>query len=265
MSRLHQDAGTTLLEVVVALGILATTYVALLEVHSGAIRLSRYGRQITIAALLAQNRMEEIEWEMEKDGFPDMEKTDEGKFDEDGFPAFSWQLRISKVELPLGAALEQMVGNLTGSDGEEGSTASKLLGQLGSAGGAGGLQDMLRSQLGTAGSSAASSLLNPEMLRGQVEGLAKTLEESIREVQLTVLWGKGEEGERLVVTTHVVRVPQAPSSSGAAPGGSMATSTPGMTPGMPGMPGGSAIPGGLAPGLINKNVPFGGQTGKVGK
>ena len=78
--------GATLLEVMVALGILATSYVALLQVHGGAIRLSAYSRQVTIATFLARDKMEEITTKLDKEGFPDMDESEEGDFEEEGFP-----------------------------------------------------------------------------------------------------------------------------------------------------------------------------------
>jgi len=247
MKRLGQRRGTTLLEVMVALGILATTYVALLEVHSGAIRLSRYGRQATIASLLAQARMEELEWKLEKEGFPDSEQKEEGNFEEDGFPAFRWQLRISKVELPLGAALETALSSMLGGGDKAAEKSKSLFGTAGQA----GIPGMSGATGGGMASSLISSFLNPEALRSQVDALAKLLEESIRQVELTVSWGKGEEGERLVLVTHLVRVPQAPSAAGSAPL---------AQPGMPQAPGGQfGLPASPStPGLpINPNVSFG--------
>ena len=61
----------------VALGILATAYVALIGTQSASVRLSTYGKQITVATFLAQTKLEEWEQKLEKDGFPDMDEKEE--------------------------------------------------------------------------------------------------------------------------------------------------------------------------------------------
>jgi type II secretory pathway pseudopilin PulG len=208
--------GATLLEVMVALGIIATAYVALIGTQSASVRLSTYGKQVTVAAFLAQAKMEEWEQKLEKDGFPDMDETESEDFEELGYPNFSWKLEIKKVELPVGAAFEQLLSSFGGGEDGEGGAAS-MLGQLGGAEGllSGQLGQLAKSKLGGAGGAAgAAGLLNPDMLRGSVESLTTMLQEAIREVTLTVTWGEGGEDEQLVVTTHLVRVPRAPAAAG---------------------------------------------------
>jgi hypothetical protein len=218
---LKPQRGATLLEVMVALGIVATAYVALIGTQSASVRLSTYGKQITIASFLAQAKMEEWEQKLEKEGFPDMDEKEGDDFDELGYPHFSWQIEINKVELPVGAAFEQLLSSFgAGEDGEGGGAAS-MLGQLGGADSplAGQLGQLAGGQLAggkLGGAGGAAGLLNPDMLRGSVESLTNMLQEAIREVTLTVSWGEGGEDEQLVVTTHLVRVPRASGAAGAA-------------------------------------------------
>jgi hypothetical protein len=219
----------------VALGIIATAYVALIGTQSASVRLSTYGKQVTIASFLAQAKMEEWEQKLEKEGFPDMDETEGDDFEDLGYPSFKWNLEIKKVELPVGAAFEQLLSSFgAGEDGEGG--ANSMLGQLGGADSplGGQLGQLAKSKLGGAG--GAAGLLNPDMLRGSVESLTNMLQEAIREVTLTVTWDEGGEDEMLVVTTHLVRVPKAPGAAGTgqmAPAGApvdmtrMQTMTPG--------------------------------------
>ena len=216
MLRRERQRGATLLEVMVALGIIATAYVALLGTQSASVRLSTYGKQVTVASFLAQAKMEEWEQKLEKDGFPDMDKQEDDNFEELGYPSFRWQLEIKKVELPVGAAFEQLLSSFGGGAEGEGGAAS-MLGQLGGADSplSGQLGQLTQGKLGGAGGAAGmAGLLNPDMLRGSIESLTTMLEESIREVTLTVSWGEGGEDEQLAVTTHLVRVPRAPSAAG---------------------------------------------------
>ena len=251
--------GSSLLEVMVAMGVLSMAYVALLEVQSGAINLSTYGKQLTVATFLAQAKMEEAEEKLTKEGFPDTDDTQEGDFDDQGYPHFHFKLEVLKVELPLDAAFDHMLSSFgQGGEGKEGKSASPL-DKLKGSDEFGQFKDMFEQQ-GLLGKGSAAgggmgglaSMLNPEMLRGQVDALATMLEESIRLEKLTVSWGDGGPGNQLVLSTHLVRVPQAASAAGAQPG---------MTPGtQPGMAAGSGLPGAtkLPPGAktsINKGVP----------
>lgn len=233
--------GATLLEVMVALGIVATAYVALIGTQSASVRLSTYGKQVTVAAFLAQAKMEEWEQKLEKEGFPDMDEEEGDNFDDLGYPHFSWKIQIKKVELPVGAAFEHLLSAFGGGEGAEGGVQS-MLGQLGGADGllSGQLGQLAQSKLGGAGGGGIAGLLNPDMLRGSVESLTQMLEEAIREVTLVVSWGQAED-EQLAVTTHLVRVPRAPSAAGTgqtAPAGApldvskMRTMAPGGTRGI---------------------------------
>ena len=222
MPGFRPQRGATLLEVMVALGIVATAYVALIGTQSASVRLSTYGKQITIASFLAQAKMEEWEQKLQKEGFPDMDEEESDDFDELGYPSFGWSIQIKKIELPVGAAFEQLLSSFGGGEDGEGGGAASMLGQLG-----GGMDGMLSGQLGqlaksklggaggAAGAAGAAGLLNPDMLRGSVESLTNMLQEAIREVSLTVFWGEGED-EQLVLTTHLVRVPRASGAAGAA-------------------------------------------------
>jgi len=257
---LKRQRGATLLEVMVALGIIATAYVALIGTQSASVRLSTYGKQITVATFLAQAKMEEWEQQLEKDGFPDMDKKEEDNFDELGYPNFQWQIEIKKVELPVGAAFESMLSSFGGADGADAKGgAASMLGQLG--GGAGGLLSGQLGQLGKskpggAGAGGMAGLLNPDMLRNSVESLTMMLQEAIREVTLIVSWGQGGEDEQLVITTHLVRVPRASGAAGTgqtAPAASQADMIRmrTMTPGGPGKktPLRQLGPGQLGPGM----------------
>jgi general secretion pathway protein I len=230
--------GFTLLEMMVALSILATSYVALMQAEAGAIRMSTYGKQLTIATFLAQAKLEEVEEKLTREGFPDMDDTDDGNFEEQGFPSFRWKLEVNKVELPIGEVLNQLLSNMggegeEGEKGEKGEGGSGLAGMLGGLGqeldGAtadklseltGGLGGQLGGQpggaLGGAGGGMAG-MLNPEMLSGSVEMLSTMLEQSLREVRVTVHFGEGDD--QVSLTTHLVQVPQAPGGAATGQGG----------------------------------------------
>lgn len=217
------QAGFTLLEVLVALGILATSYIALLETLSGSIRLSTYGRQVTVAAFLAQAKLEQTEEKLIKDGFPIDSEESNGNFEDSGYRGYRWKMEVRKVELPVADALNHLLSNRADEDGKKKGAKDKgKSGHLGNLGGieAGGMKGsmggMLTGALGQAGG-AGSALLNADMLKGNVELLSKQIEEVLREVRLIVEWGEGGPGKQLIVTTHVVQVPQSSGAAGAQP------------------------------------------------
>jgi general secretion pathway protein I len=88
--------GFTLLEVMIAMAILAIALVAVYHSQSQSISMASSSRFITTAALLAQSRMEEI-----GGTDPRQAVNADGNFGED-FPDYVWQVAVANVEeLPL--------------------------------------------------------------------------------------------------------------------------------------------------------------------
>jgi general secretion pathway protein I len=85
------DRGFTLLEVMVALVIIATSFVVLLHSRNQSVLMADDARHITEATLLAAQKMTEIEL----GGFPDVGE-DEGEFG-DEFPGYRWKGQVSEV------------------------------------------------------------------------------------------------------------------------------------------------------------------------
>jgi general secretion pathway protein I len=85
--------GFTLLEVMIAVTIIAIVLVAIFESQSQSISLANDAKFNTTAALLAQRKMAEVETENSLDV-----RATSGDFGED-FPEYQWELNIS--ELPL--------------------------------------------------------------------------------------------------------------------------------------------------------------------
>ena len=89
------DNGFTLIEVVVALGILSIGLTVLFGLFSGGLRLARTSEEYTKAMNFAQTKLEEITSQQSI-----QEGTDEGKCDDENF---RWQVKIQKKEdlLPI--------------------------------------------------------------------------------------------------------------------------------------------------------------------
>jgi type II secretion system protein I len=92
--------GFTLLEVMVALAILATTLVVLLQIITNNVRATAHARMTTAATLLARGRMTDIEDGVLENGFSTDDESDKGTFREQGFPGFRWESLIERIELP---------------------------------------------------------------------------------------------------------------------------------------------------------------------
>jgi general secretion pathway protein I len=99
--------GFTLLEVMLAMAILAIVLVAVFQSQAQSISMTSRARFETTAALLAQSRMAEIEAADTGDISPGR-----GDFDEQ-FPDYSWQVDLSDTELENVKKIEVIVTNDT--------------------------------------------------------------------------------------------------------------------------------------------------------
>ncbi len=88
------QAGFTLLEVMIALAILSLVAVAFLRAQASSVRLVDESGQISMATLLARERMAELE----SRGFP--EPGDNSGTGGEAFPSFRWEHIISTTEIP---------------------------------------------------------------------------------------------------------------------------------------------------------------------
>ena len=92
--RYPKTSGFTLLEVMIALAILALVGVAFLRAQASSVHLVDESAQISLATLLAREKMAELE----SVGFPELGKSS-GRGDET-FPQYSWEQIVSDTETP---------------------------------------------------------------------------------------------------------------------------------------------------------------------
>jgi general secretion pathway protein I len=228
--------GFTLLEVMVALAVLALALTAVSDVVGAALRNHVRAHQLDVATMLARGRLAEAEATYEEEGFRDFDQTEAGTFDEEGHPEVTWKLEAIKPQLELGpdAVLKALTGIDGGVAGLLGLDA-KAQGQGGSpAGATGGPTTSL------AGSPLAGSAV--AMIQQQLTGLGEQIKSGVREVRLTVGWQDGKATESFTLVTHlVVLTPgaQRRQAAGAVP------VQPGARP--PGFPGGTGFPGPASP------------------
>jgi general secretion pathway protein I len=84
-------SGFTLLEVMIALAVMSIVLVSVYRMHSQSLSMNTAARFYTLAPLLAQNKIAELE-ALSSDGFPN----DSGDFGEQ-YPGYSWQISITDV------------------------------------------------------------------------------------------------------------------------------------------------------------------------
>ena len=189
----------TLLEVMVALAILATSLMAIADLTGTALRNHSYARDITVATLLARGKMAALEEKYEDAGFRDFDETEEGDFADQGHAEIRWKVDLKKPDSALSPdeLLSVLLGATEGGDAPD--LLGALLGKSGGTSGQGGPQ------------TASAGGLVGGMLQAQLTAFGESLKKSLREMRLTVAWMDGRQLRQLTVTTHLVVLnPKAP-------------------------------------------------------
>lgn len=103
------EAGFNLLEVMIAIAILAVSLLALFHFQSSSLLSSARAQRISVSTLLADQKMSEILLELEKGikkgEFPG-DKEETGNFEGEEFEDYRWKVAIKKVEIPVPPAKE---------------------------------------------------------------------------------------------------------------------------------------------------------------
>ena len=92
--------GYTLLEVLIALSILATAITVLVGTMATNNQQAMFSYDLTIASQLARAKMIDIEYDLMKDGYSDTEKNFRGDFGREGYRDFTWSAKVEPVEIP---------------------------------------------------------------------------------------------------------------------------------------------------------------------
>lgn len=200
MSPSGRERAFTLLEVMVALGLLAAALVATADLAGSALRNHERARDLDAAVLLARARMAALEERYEDSGFKDHDEEESGDFAEEGRPDVRWRLEVLRPAPDLSA--DQLLRMLVGETGaaDAGDLARRLLGSQASAGPGGPTMD--------AGPALAAF---GTLMQARLTAFGEGLKQSLREMRLTVSWPSGAQGRSFTVTTHLVVLnPRAP-------------------------------------------------------
>ena len=91
------ESGFSLLEVMVALAILAMALVVLVGITTDNVRNTQHAKMVTIATFLSRAKMAEVEDLVLEDGFTENDEEDEGDFGDQGWPDIHWKTTIEKI------------------------------------------------------------------------------------------------------------------------------------------------------------------------
>ena len=184
--------GFSLIEVLMAMVILAIALTALIGTQSSAVVQNDHARQLVVASQLAQDQLFAVESELLTDGFNADTETQSGHFREREYRDFTWEATIEVLDLDPENLAAELQGQLLGTDDEAGSLS---------------------------GASAVSAQL-PSML-GWVTLMLQTLtQERIRKITLAVKW-EDLRGEHVYTLRHFVVMMEQPEGVGT-------TTTPGI-------------------------------------
>jgi general secretion pathway protein I len=210
------QGGFTLIEVMIALAILAIGLVALMRSSATNISMAQRAQMLTAATNLARGKMYDLEERLLTDGYQELDILEEGNFAEEGWPAITWKAEIVKIELPDMATLQ----NLGGAPGAEGGAVAGDAGPAVPEGvdpaaageGGGGMLEMFG-----LGGDATEGGAGAGMMGTYYSLVSDVLKEAIRKVTLTISYPTvGGEIESFVVTCYFTdpaavnrKVPQA--------------------------------------------------------
>jgi general secretion pathway protein I len=173
----------TLLEVMVAIAILAFALLSVSDIVSGSLRSQVLARDLDVATLLARGKMAELTEKYEREGFSLGGDEDDGTFEEEGHAEFKWSSKVIEPE-----------GTLDGK-----ALAGILLG-------GGSLQDLLGPKADADGRQQVSPMAAgmAAMVEAQLNQFAESVKKGVRELRLTVSWKEGARDESFTVVTHLV-------------------------------------------------------------
>ncbi|MFO0583075.1 MAG: prepilin-type N-terminal cleavage/methylation domain-containing protein [Anaeromyxobacter sp.] len=180
-----QSRAFTLLEVMVALAILAAALLTISQITSASLRNEVRAQKLDVATLLARGKMVELEERYERTGFKDFDDAEDGTFEDQGHPEVKWKTEVVKPQVDLSS--QKILEMLTGS-----SDMQALLGNVSKPQGGGPTTVDPRAAL-------FGPMLDTQLLR-----FGETIKKGVRELRLTVSWPDGKVDGTFTIVTHLV-------------------------------------------------------------
>ncbi len=170
--------GYSLLEVLIALAILAATLTVLMGTQATSNQQAVFANELTRASQLARGKMVDLEYEVMKEGFSTNDQRMSGTFRDEGYPNIRWEATVEPVEIPEEAE-EELLAKIN----------SQLFGGVDSEG---ALQ----------GNAAFSSML--PMLISQFPAIINRIGQKVRRVELTVEFLYGGRSHPITLVEYIV-------------------------------------------------------------
>lgn len=174
----NSSAGFTLMEVLIALAILAMGMTVLIGTQANSAMQSERANNMAVGAMLTRSKMLDIEADLLKEGFSEMRESSSGNFREEGFDNFRWEAVVEVVEISTDAEealVASVIGELYGDDESEGALV---------------------------GASAVTAFL--PMIIAQIPQFINDVAKRARRVTLTVYWPMGSGEASFSVEQYVV-------------------------------------------------------------
>ena len=169
--------GFTLIEVLIALAILASSLTILLGTMAASGQQAAFSNDLTVASALARSKMVDVEYEIMEEGFQSDDQMLSGDFADEGHPEITWEADIQVVEIPE-SAKEQFLAQIN----------SQLFGN--------------QSQGALQGNAAFSSML--PMLIAQLPEMINNIGKKIRRVKLKIEFPRGNGVFPVTVIQYIV-------------------------------------------------------------
>jgi general secretion pathway protein I len=201
----RQEAGFTLLEVMIALALLGLGLTVLIKSTAGTISTAQNAQMYGVVTDLARAKMHDIEEKLLKDGFTDTSQSQESEesFEDEGWPEVKYSYKVEQVELPSWDKLQDLAkgrdkGAGSGSGSGSGAGSGEVSGGFQDSA-LGGMLSMLDGGFGT-GKGDIDSQQGASFIQSQFQMVSDVLKASIRKVTLTVKWQvMGQERDMDVV------------------------------------------------------------------
>ena len=165
------QSGFTLLEVLIAVAILAVSLSSLMGSQLNSMAATSYAREITAAALLAEHQIIELEFKHRKEGWVSSDVEYDGDFAEQGYPDMDYLCTVHFIEMP---EYNQLLAAKEGADEAAGEAGDNVM---------------------DTGDQAFGAL-------GMVWPMIKSaIENSIRKVECKLTWKHGTIDEEFTIQT----------------------------------------------------------------
>jgi general secretion pathway protein I len=177
-------AGFSLLEVMIAVAILAGALTWMVVGISRNIRAENHAKLMTVATFLSREKMIETEDELYEKGFGEFEKELAGNFEDRGFERFTWKVVVDKVELPSSDQIQTVLTKAQ-------EAKSSLTGE------SGGTPEGVTSPGGNSPVSAGAATIGSQF------GIVKdVLEQGIRRVTVKVEWQENRRPQEMSLVAY---------------------------------------------------------------